>query len=85
MTTIAWTAAKLDALKKALEENKHARSFKITFEPEGEVEFIPDYARYLIEYLEGEFAGPQPSRKPDNEGAESYTPGSGSWEGEKWQ
>jgi hypothetical protein len=79
---VTWTGEKLALLKKAYAENQHAKSFKITVQPEGELTFLPDYAKYVIEYLEGEFAGPQPTRRPDNEGDESYTPGSGSWEGE---
>lgn len=77
---IAWDHTKLDLLKKAYTENKQAESFKITVKPEGELTFIPGYAKHLIEYLEAEFAKQQPSSPAGDEGEESYTPGSGSWE-----
>lgn len=80
---IAWTKGKLAQLKAAYEANKNANTFKLKLDPEGEIELVPGYAKYLIEYLEGEFAKAQPPARPSNEGEESYTPGSGSWEGEK--
>lgn len=79
---IAWTLPKLAQLKEAYAKNKDAESFKLTVEPEGEITLIPSYAKYLIEYLEGEFAKAAPTARPSNEGEDSYTPGSGSWEGE---
>lgn len=78
---IAWTPAKLAQLKAAYEANKHAERFKLNVQPEGEITLIPSYAKYLIEYLEGEFAKAAPAARPANEGEDSYTPGSGSWEG----
>lgn len=77
---VQWTSDKLDLLKKAYAENKQAESFKITVKPEGELTFIPGYAKYLIEYLEAEFAKQPPPSPAGDEGEESYTPGSGSWE-----
>lgn len=78
--TVSWDQKKLEVLKKAYAENKQAASFKITVKPEGELEFVPGYAKYLIEYLEGEFAKAPSPPPPGNEGEQSYTPGSGSWE-----
>lgn len=78
---IAWTRSKFILLCDAYKANKQAERFTITLDPEGEVTLIPAYAKYLIEYLEGEFAKAAPAAQPANEGESSYTQGSGSWEG----
>jgi hypothetical protein len=81
--TVSWTTAKRDALRAAYTKatTEGAPSFKITVKPEGELEFAIGYAKYLLEYLDTQL-GPAPRRQPDNEGEESYTTGSGSWEGD---
>lgn len=82
--SVSWTKAKFIALCDAHKQAKAAKqdTFKLKLDPEGELEFDIGYARYLIEYLEDQFKGDGPIRQPDNEGEDSYTPGSGSWEGD---
>lgn len=79
--TVAWNAAKLAILKKAYADHKGEGVIEITVAPEGKLEFLPAYAKYLIEYLESQFSRPARASRPSNEGEESYTTGSGSWEG----
>lgn len=78
---IAWTRDKFIKLCDAYKANKNAERFTLTLDPEGEIVLIPAYAKYLIEYLESQFAKAAPTARPANEGESSYTPGSGSWEG----
>lgn len=78
--TIAWTRKKLTALQTA-HKACGGKAFKLKLDPEGEVELDPGYARYLIEYLEPKFRQPDTPLQAQNQGDESYTLGSGSWEG----
>lgn len=78
MRTINWNAEKLKALKKAYEaaiaKPGHRINDAITVELPGErepAEFVLNYAKYLIEYLDGEFArNPPRDFGPNNEGKE---------------
>jgi hypothetical protein len=83
-TAVRWDREKFIQLCDAHKTAKAAKQdrFKLTLKPEGEIEFEMGYARYLIEYLEHQFKSDGPIRQPDNEGEDSYTPGSGSWEGD---
>lgn len=78
--TVTWTADKLALLKKAYAAGKDTPVIEIDVKPEGKLEFVPSYAKYLIEYLEGQFARQKPKQPRPDEGEASYVPGSGSWE-----
>lgn len=55
--TINWTPEMLARMKQAYEKEKAAgRGGKETFTFDGN-EFVMDYAKYLIEFLEGKFGG----------------------------
>ena len=48
-----------------------ADQFELTLKPEGKVELVTSYAKYLIEYLTGEFnRHPDRAAQPYNEGEE---------------
>lgn len=71
--TVSWDRDKFHKLQDA---HKHARSegrdtFKITVDPEGELEFDTRYAGYLLEYLAEQFRLPPRPARPQNQGDES--------------
>lgn len=52
-TTITWTADKLKRLKGAYQQAVEATDDEFSFDGN---QFVTNYAKYLIEYLEGQFA-----------------------------
>lgn len=80
MTTIAWTRAKLADLKIAYEAARLTGSPTFLFTEQqgtgffrhsvGSHPFNTSYAKYLIEYLETQFAEPDTPAQPYNEGTE---------------
>lgn len=73
MTTVSWDRRKFELLKSAYDKASAAGQdqFEITLKPEGKVTLVVGYAKYLIEYLTGEFARhPDQRAQPYNEGEE---------------
>ena len=79
--TISWSRDKLAALKVAYDKAVAERASSFTFvemdgtsrfaRKVGEHPFVTSYAKYLIEYLEGEFGrNPDQPRRPNLEGKE---------------
>ena len=77
--TINWDQSKFALLQAAAKAHKGPAPFKLILKPEGEIELDPGYAKYLIEYLSEQFAVPAPAAQPQNQGDQSYVPGTGSW------
>lgn len=70
--TIAWNRDLFLLLKKAQEEAAAAakRDFMLDLGKGQEVQLDTRYAKYLIEFLAGDFAQPDQPRRPYNEGEE---------------
>jgi len=70
---VAWDRKKLDQLREAHSQAARERqdSFVLTLKPEGEIELVTSYARYLLQYLDSEFAShPDQPAQPNREGQE---------------
>ena len=70
--TINWTPEKLAKLSSGLALAKKQRVTQFSLEIDGvKTEFDVGYAKYLVEYLEGEFGKRGGPLQPNNEGEES--------------